>query len=76
MEKIMVKTDTKFRETMSYIAELMRLLVLGRTANPPGNITLVPVLPVGGADKEVIQQATDMILYVEVYQEKHQKSRL
>ena len=42
--------ETKLRENQSSIKEILNLLAPGRASNPPCDVTLVPDLPIGGAD--------------------------
>ena len=43
--------ETKFKETKSSIAEILKLLISARATNPPGNVTLIPESTVGVAVK-------------------------
>ena len=51
---IMMKKSRKrffWSETQSSVAEILELLTMGRAANPPGDVTLIPESPVGGDGK-------------------------
>ena len=39
------------RETQSSLADILKLLTPGTDANPPGNLTMVPLSPIGVAGK-------------------------